>query len=109
MAASATSLLQTALQNLHVAQQAQTLSQTPRPPSSRGDYDAQSVTSGGSNDYEDEDDGEMVGVGEGTRPGTPLIGQKGLSLSRGGSGGGVPRSKDPVSSRRSSKNRTIMI
>jgi hypothetical protein len=100
MATSATSLLQTALQNLHVAQQAQNQSHTPRAPSSRGDT-REGSTRGGSSASSDEDDDELVKVGEGTRPGTPLPGQRGLTLGRGGSGSGLPRSKDPVSRRNS--------
>ncbi|TXT06126.1 hypothetical protein VHUM_03599 [Vanrija humicola] len=70
-----TSLLHTALQNLHVAQQVAHPSHTPRPPSSVG-----SSRRGGRSASDDEDDdNEYVAVGRGTAPGTPIPG-KGMVL-----------------------------
>lgn len=64
-----TSLLHTALQNLHVAQQVHNPSYTPGPPSSSSSRPA--------NDSSDDD--EYVAVGKGTAPGTP-VGARGMML-----------------------------
>lgn len=90
-----TSLLQTALQNLHVSQQMRDQSHTPRAPSSAGDPSSRGspVDSG----EEDDDDEIMVKVGKGTAPGTPVPGQRGLQLGQRLSNLGGTRSKDPVS------------
>jgi len=94
---STTSLLQTALQNLHVSQQMRDQSHTPRAPSSRGDGgslgDSPPVSSG---EEEDEDDEVMVKVGKDTAPGTPVPGQKGMQLGQRLSMLGN-KTKDPVS------------
>lgn len=84
-----TSLLHTALQNLHVAQQVAHPSHTPRPPSSVGS----SRRGGRSVSDEEDDDNEYVAVGRGTAPGTPIAG-KGMVL-----GQRIKKvgSKDPVS------------
>lgn len=66
--ATTTSLLHTALQNLHVAQQVAHPSHTPRP--------ASSVDSGRSSRLgSDDEDDELVTVGKGTAPGTPIPGR----------------------------------
>lgn len=115
---STTSLLQTALQNLKVSQQARDPSLTPStlsvPSSPRRHPRALSQTGSegtttpefSSDEYSDEDaadatDGvrgrkgdagrEMISVGKGTRPGTP-VGAKGMVL-----GQRVGKVKDPVS------------
>ncbi|WVQ80274.1 hypothetical protein IAT38_002379 [Cryptococcus sp. DSM 104549] len=95
-----TSLLQTALQNLHVSQQALQPSHTPQPPSSPGSsrYDLESASSqGGSpplSDHETDDD-EMISVGKGTRPGTP-VGAKGMVLGQRLASGLGGKTKDPL-------------
>ncbi|TYJ54911.1 hypothetical protein B9479_004419 [Cryptococcus floricola] len=76
------SLLQTALQNLHVSQQIHQQSHTPNPPSSPGS--TSSRLSSGANtppfsDY-DTDEDELVAVGKGTRPVTPTGGKFGGRL-----------------------------
>ncbi|WWD22467.1 hypothetical protein CI109_106960 [Kwoniella shandongensis] len=104
---STTSLLQTALQNLHVSQQVHQQSHTPRPPSSPGssrhtdlEHDLESVSSRGGSPNpglsEDEtDDDELISVGKGTRPGTPT--GKGLQLGqRLPSSLGGKNTKDPL-------------
>lgn len=85
--ATTTSLLHTALQNLHVAQQVAHPSHTPRPPSSASSSRRRSAES------EDDDDNELVTVGFGTAPGTPIPG-KGMVL---GQRIKTLNSKDPVS------------
>ncbi len=91
-----TSLLQTALQNLHVSQQIHHPSHTPRPPSSRGGHESASSRGGSSSSSGgEEDEDELVRVGQDTRPGTPLPGQKGLVLGQVPSGLGG-KGKDPV-------------
>ena len=92
MTTTSTSLLQTALQNLHVSQRNQ--SRSPRAPSSPGDNEPGSPPS--SSDGEEDEEDELVIVGQGTRPATPAPGQKGLVI-----GQKVPsslggKSKDPV-------------
>lgn len=100
---STSSLLQTALQNLHVSQMARDPSLTPAP-SPRRHPRALSEASGGSSPPDSSDgdgddgslDGEEVGgekmisVGKGTRPGTPIAG-KGMVL-----GQRISKVKDPV-------------
>ncbi|KAK8845514.1 hypothetical protein IAR55_006229 [Kwoniella newhampshirensis] len=106
---STTSLLQTALQNLHVSQQVHQQSHTPRPPSSLGssrhydpEHDRESITTSsstggsvsGSGDEETDED-EMISVGKGTRPGTPT--GKGMQLGqRLPSALGGKNTKDPL-------------
>ncbi|WWC58220.1 uncharacterized protein I303_100756 [Kwoniella dejecticola CBS 10117] len=92
---STSSLLHTALQNLHVSQQVHQQSHTPKPPSSPGsgsgsNYHEHELDSsrGGSpvpfSDAEGEtDDEELVQVGKGTRPSTPTAGARGLGLQLG--------------------------
>ncbi|WVQ62592.1 uncharacterized protein L199_000734 [Kwoniella botswanensis] len=80
---STSSLLHTALQNLHVSQQMHQQSHTPKPPSSPGStYHELDSSRGGSpvpfSDGETDDE-ELVEVGKGTRPSTPTTG-KGLQL-----------------------------
>lgn len=87
--ATTTSLLHTALQNLHVAQQVALPSHTPRPPSSVGSSRRRS----GDSD-EDDDANEFVRVGRGTAPGTPIPGRPGMLL---GQRIQSLNSKDPVS------------
>lgn len=99
-----TSLLQTALQNLHVSQQLreQVGSHTPKAASSRGD--PASPASGQltpplspSSGEEEEDEDELIKVGKGTAPGTPVPG-KGMVLGQRLSKlGGKVVEKDPVS------------
>ncbi|WVR03553.1 hypothetical protein IAU60_000545 [Kwoniella sp. DSM 27419] len=100
---STSSLLHTALQNLHVSQQVHQQSHTPRAPSSPGSTsrDLDTVSSrGGSpvpwSDGEGEtDDDEFIDVGKGTRPATPT--GKGLQLGqRLPSALGGKNSKDPL-------------
>lgn len=91
-----TSLLHTALQNLHVAQQVAHPSHTPRPPSSVGSGSGVRLSGPSSNGDEDEDDSEYVRVGLGTAPGTPIPG-KGMVL---GQRIKNLNSKDPVSGAR---------
>lgn len=98
---STTSLLQTALQNLHVSQQTRDQSSSPLPRSPRLDRSPQldpagdSDNSAISSDGEDDSD-ELVQVGRGTRPATPLVGQKGLVLGQRVSSALGGKSKDPV-------------
>lgn len=87
-----TSLLHTALQNLHVAQQVAHPSHTPRPPSSVGSSKFR-LSGASSNGDEEEDDNEFVRVGLGTAPGTPIPG-RGMVL---GQRIKNLNSKDPVS------------
>jgi len=87
-----TSLLHTALQNLHVAQQVAHPSHTPRPPSSVGSSKFR-LSGASSNGEEEEDDNEIVKVGLGTAPGTPIPG-RGMVL---GQRIKNLNSKDPVS------------
>jgi hypothetical protein len=72
---STASLLHTALQNLHVAQQVAHPSHTPRPPSSVGSSSHKFALSASSSGDEDDDDQEFVRVGQGTAPGTPIPGR----------------------------------
>lgn len=98
MTTTSTSLLQTALQNLHVSQQVHQPSHTPRPPSSRGGNDSSSSRGGSSpSSGGEEDDDELVRVGQDTRPATPLPGQKGLVLGQKVPSGLGGKGKDPVS------------
>lgn len=90
------SLLQTALQNLHVSQQIHQQSHTPHPPSSPGSTSSRLSSPGGTppmSDWEADED-ELIAVGRGTRPATPVGGRGGTKLP--GILGG--KSKDPVSS-----------
>ncbi|KAI9635834.1 uncharacterized protein MKK02DRAFT_24998 [Dioszegia hungarica] len=92
---STTSLLQTALQNLKVSQQARDPSLTPStlsvPSSPRRHPRALSQTgSEGTTTPEFSSDEEMISVGKGTRPGTP-VGAKGMVL-----GQRVGKVKDPL-------------
>jgi len=97
MTTTSTSLLQTALQNLKVSQQVHQPSHTPRPPSSPGDNESSSSKGASSaSSEEDDEEGELVRVGQGTRPGTPLPGQKGLVLGQKVPSGLVGKAKDPV-------------
>lgn len=85
------SLLQTALQNLHVSQQIHQQSHTPHPPSSPGSTSSRLSSAGGTppvSDWETDDD-EIITVGKGTRPATPVFK---LSSVLG------EKSRDPVSS-----------
>ncbi|EJT47746.1 hypothetical protein A1Q2_04152 [Trichosporon asahii var. asahii CBS 8904] len=70
--ATTTSLLHTALQNLHVAQQVAHPSHTPRPASS---VDSGRSSRAGSRMASDDEDDELVTVGKGTAPGTPIPGK----------------------------------
>lgn len=109
MTVTSTSLLQTALQNLHVSQQANNQSHTPRDDGSQsrderdptpGSPQKWSMRSISSEDGESDDgDGDdLVKVGQGTRPATPLPGQKGLVLGqRVSSALSGKNPKDPVS------------
>jgi len=97
------SLLQTALQNLHVSQQMreQVGSNTPKAPSSASDPGSPAsglVTPPLSESEDEDDDNVMVKVGKGTAPGTPVPGQKGMVLGQrlSGLGGARTREKDPV-------------
>ncbi|KIR30133.1 hypothetical protein I307_00210 [Cryptococcus deuterogattii 99/473] len=77
------SLLQTALQNLHVSQQIHQQSHTPHPPSSPGSTSSRLSSAGGTppvSDWETDDD-EIITVGKGTRPATPVGGRGGAKLS----------------------------
>ena len=90
MTTTSTSLLQTALQNLHVSQQVHHPSHTPAGNESNNWQEGSSASSS------EEDEDELVGVGQDTRPATPLPGQRGLVL-----GQRVPstlggKGKDPV-------------
>ncbi|WRT63752.1 uncharacterized protein IL334_000677 [Kwoniella shivajii] len=78
---STSSLLHTALQNLHVSQQQQHLqSFTPQAPSSPGSTNGSRDNSPiPFSDDETDDDDELVNVGKGTRPSTPTT-TKGLML-----------------------------
>jgi len=88
-----TSLLHTALQNLHVAQQVAHPSHTPRPPSSVGSSKFRLSGASSNGEEEEEDDNEIVKVGLGTAPGTPIPG-RGMVL---GQRIKNLNSKDPVS------------
>lgn len=91
-----TSLLHTALQNLHVSQQMRDQSCTPQPlsmPTSPRMSDKE-LSSNNSSEAEDED--ELVNVGKGTAPGTPVPGQKGLTLGQRLPSSLGAKTKDPV-------------
>ena len=95
MTTTSTSLLQTALQNLHVSQQLQRPS---RPASTHAGNDSSSsrdVSSASSGGEEDED--ELVIVGQDTRSATPMLGQKGLVLGQRLPASHGGKAKDPVS------------
>jgi hypothetical protein len=97
---STTSLLQTALQNLHVSQQQREQSHTPRPPSSRGDPSSLPSSRGETppeSGGEEDDDEVLVTVGKGTAPGTPVHG-RGMVLGQRLSGLS-PKGRDPVRER----------
>ncbi|ORY22615.1 hypothetical protein BCR39DRAFT_551155 [Naematelia encephala] len=80
---STTSLLHTALQNLHVNQQILQQSHTPIPPGSPGSETHRTGSELASSYDGSDDEEELVGVGQGTRPATPLPGLRGgLSLRR---------------------------
>lgn len=88
-AAPNSSLLHATLQNLHIAQQQREReSTTPRPVSA----------SASEADPESDDDLELVNVGEGTRPGTPVPGTPGRSRPVSLLAGSAK--KDPVSEAR---------
>lgn len=70
-----TSLLHTALQNLHVAQQVAHHSQTPRPASSVGSAPSSRAASRPLSRAGSDDEDEFVAVGKGTAPGTPIPGK----------------------------------
>ena len=94
MTTTSTSLLQTALQNLHVSQQVRRPS---RPESTHAGNDSSSsrdVSSASSGGEEDED--ELVIVGQNTRSATPMLGQKGLVLGQRLPGSHGGKAKDPV-------------
>ncbi|WVF65976.1 hypothetical protein IAT40_000714 [Kwoniella sp. CBS 6097] len=106
---STSSLLHTALQNLHVSQQVHQQSHTPHPPGSPGSsskHELESVSSRGGSpipwsdgegDGFTDDEQEMIGVGKGTRPGTPTGSGKGQVLGqRLPSALGGKNSKDPL-------------
>ena len=98
---STTSLLQTALQNLHVSQQAREQSVTPGPPSSNGSpplKDDLSLSDTGEGDGgETSDEETIVKVGRGTAVSTPTTGQKGLQLGQRLPSALGGKTKDPVS------------
>ncbi|OXC71155.1 hypothetical protein AYX13_00021 [Cryptococcus neoformans] len=88
------SLLQTALQNLHVSQQIHQQSHTPHPPSSPGSTSSRLSSTGGTppmSDWEADED-ELIAVGKGTRPVTP-VGGRGSAKPPSILGG---KSKDPL-------------
>ncbi|ORX34743.1 hypothetical protein BD324DRAFT_582961 [Kockovaella imperatae] len=81
MSTAPTSLLQTALQNLHVSQQARDQSHTPladdaSEATASSSRNVSPPESGTDDDLDDGDD--YIAVGRGTRPGTPSVSQRGF-------------------------------
>ncbi|WWC85906.1 uncharacterized protein L201_000776 [Kwoniella dendrophila CBS 6074] len=104
---STSSLLHTALQNLHVSQQLHNQSHTPKAPSSPGSlshHDQETDDNYSENENESQggdftDEEELIAVGKGTRPSTPTATSTKAGLQLGGrlpSSLGGKNTKDPL-------------